>query len=395
MAYDTLKLKSPSMDESFVRAIEQQCVLRSGVDLATGAMLYELHTGELLGSWDSRISVRPMYEDWVTDKNGRPRLAPCEPYILVEGSVHKAMMGHNVYGGPRNFQKACSFFVDLVEKLLGVDLPPSGNWTVHRVDVAHVFALTKPACKEFFDSIQLRNFPRRQKKAAKYDMAVYFPGKTTTVKFYHKGSEFGLHDKARLRNYFRQAYALMYGKKDLRNFERAENKLKALQRLADNRLRVEVEVHSDKFQYDFGRNPLVSEVDDAYLEAIHDKEVERLLREGKQSMETVRTTTAVMTRLQNVYGCTRGQRLYGFWAAMCTLNENVMREKYSRATFFRNRKLLEDAGVSWRSSDIHVTANDSLIHDFTPMRVDRRFCNAPARNRPELNYSRDELRLAA
>ena len=83
MAYDTLKLKSPSMDESFVRAIEQQCVLRSGVDLATGAMLYELHTGELLGSWDSRISVRPMYEDWVTDKNGRPRLAPCEPYILV------------------------------------------------------------------------------------------------------------------------------------------------------------------------------------------------------------------------------------------------------------------------------------------------------------------------
>jgi hypothetical protein len=70
----------------------------------------------------------------------------------------------------------------------------------------------------------------------------------------------------------------MYGKKDLRNFERAENKLKALQRLADSRLRVEVEVHSDKFQYDFGRNPLVSEVDDAYLETIHDKEVERLLR---------------------------------------------------------------------------------------------------------------------
>lgn len=383
------------MDEHFVRLIEQQCVLRSGIDLATGAMLYELHTGELLGSWDSRISIRPMYEDWVNDKNGRPRLAPCEPYILVEGSVHKAKMGHNVYGGPGDFQGACSWFVILIEKLLGVELPPANLWTVHRVDVAHVYALSKPAIKEFFDSIQLRNFPRRQKKAAKYDMAVYFPGKTTTVKFYHKGSEFGLHDKARLRNYFRQCYALMYGKADTRNFDRAERKLKALQRLADSRLRVEVEVHSDKFQYDFGRNPLVSEVSDAYLEAIHDKEVERLLREGKQSMETVRTTTAVMTRLQNTYGDTRGQRLYGFWAAMCTLNENVMRDKYTRATFFRNRKLLEDAGVSWRSSDIHVTANDSLIHDFTPMRVDRRFCNAPARYRPELSYSREELRLAA
>ena len=80
-------------------------------------------------------------------------------------------------------------------------------------------------------------------------------------------------------------------------------------------------MHSDKFQYDFGKNPLVEEVTDQYLEAVHDKEVERLLREGKQAMETVRTTTAVMTRLQNLYGQTKGQRLYGFWAAMCTLNE--------------------------------------------------------------------------
>jgi II/X family phage/plasmid replication protein len=395
MAYDTIKLKSPYMPESVVRAIEQQCILRSGIDLATGALLYELHSGELLGSWDSRIAVRPMYEDWVIDKNGRPRLAPSEPYITVECSVHKAMLGHNVYGGPTNFRVACSFLVDLLEKLLGVDLPASNIWTVHRVDVAHVFALSRPAIKEFFDSISLRNFPRRQKKAAKYDMAVYFAGKTTTVKFYHKGSEFKVHDYARLRHYFRAVYAYQYGKGDTDNLKRAERKLKALQRLAENRLRVEVEVHSDKFQYDFGKNPLVEEVTDQYLEAVHDKEVERLLREGKQAMETVRTTTAVMTRLQNLYGQTKGQRLYGFWAAMCTLNENVMRDQYTRATFFRNRKLLEEAGVSWRSSDITVTANDSLIHDFTPMRVDRRFCSSPARNRPEFNISREELRLAA
>lgn len=395
MAYDTIKLKSPCMPESVVRAIEQQCILRSGIDLATGALLYELHSGELLGSWDSRIAVRPMYEDWVIDKNGRPRLAPSEPYITVECSVHKAMLGHNVYGGPTNFRESCSFLIDLLEKLLGVELPPSNIWTVHRVDVAHVFALSRPAIKEFFDSISLRNFPRRQKKAAKYDMAVYFAGKTTTVKFYHKGSEFKVHDYARLRHYFRAVYAYQYGKGDTDNLKRAERKLKALQRLAENRLRVEVEVHSDKFQYDFGKNPLVEEVTDQYLEAVHDKEVERLLREGKQAMETVRTTTAVMTRLQNLYGQTKGQRLYGFWAAMCTLNENVMRDQYTRATFFRNRKLLEEAGVSWRSSDITVTANDSLIHDFTPMRVDRRFCSSPARNRPEFNISREELRLAA
>ena len=139
----------------------------------------------------------------------------------------------------------------------------------------------------------------------------------------------------------------------------------------------------------------MAEISDEYLERIHDGEVERLLREGKQSMETVRNTTAVMTRLQSVYGDTRGAQLYGFWSALCTLNENVVRANFSRATYFRNRKLLEDAGVSWRASNITVTANDSLIHDFSPTRADRRFCNVPARNRPEFQISRDLMRLAA
>lgn len=394
MAYDTIKLKSPAFDWSVMRRIQQQCVLRSGMDMASGEIMYELYTGQLLGSWDSRISVLPKYEDYIIDKHGRPRLHPCEPYLIVEASVHKAMHGHNVYGGPSNFMEAARYLVRLVEKLLHTDLHFADRWTVHRVDVAHIFRLPKPACKEFFDSIQLRNFPRRQKNSAKYDMAVYFSGKTTTVKFYHKGTEFRVHDYSRLRSFFRTLFNFQYGA-DPKNAERVENKLEALQRLADNRLRVEVEIHSDKLQYDFGRNPTVEELSDEYLERIFDTEIERLLREGKHEMETVRNTTAVLTRLQNVYGDTRGGQLYGFWSALCTLNENVVRAKFSRATFFRNRKLLEEAGVSWRASNIQVTANDSLIHDFSPVRADRRFCNAPARNRPEFQTSRDLMRLAA
>jgi II/X family phage/plasmid replication protein len=394
MAYDTIKLKSPSIDRSVMNRIEQQCILRSGTDLASGEIMYELFTGQLLGSWDSRISVLPKYEDFVLDKNGRPRLHPCEPYLIIEASVHKVMHGHNVYGGPSDFLEAARYLVKLVEKLLETELLPADYWTVHRVDVAHVYNLSKPACKEFFDSIQLRNFPRRQKNSAKYDMAIYFAGKTTTVKFYHKGSEFRVHDYSRLRSFFRALFNHQYGP-DAKNAERVEKKLEALQRLADNRLRVEVEIHSDKLQYDYGKNPTVAEITDEYLERIHDGEVERLLREGKQSMETVRNTTAVMTRLQSVYGDTRGAQLYGFWSALCTLNENVVRAKFSRATYFRNRKLLEDAGVSWRASNITVTANDSLIYDFSPTRADRRFCNVPARNRPEFQISRDLMRLAA
>ncbi len=394
MAYDTVKLKSPSMDKTIISRIQNQCILRSGHDCATGEVLYEVFAGQLLGSWDSRISVVPKFEDWITDPYGVPRLHVCEPYLLIEASVHKITLGHNVYGGPTNFLQACRDLVALVSKLLSVDLLPADYWTVHRVDVAHVFELSKKSCKEFFDGIQLLSFPRRQRNASKYDMAVYFAGKTTTLKFYHKGSEFNVHDRSRLRGFFRILFDQIHGTDPL-NKQRIEKKINALQRLADRRLRSEVEIHSDKFQYDFGKNPLVADVTDDYLNAVYDNEVERLLREGRQGMETVRTTRAVLNRLQNEYGQSTGTRLYGFWNSLATLGDDVARIQFSKTAFYRNRKLLEDAGVSWNRTDITVTANDSPIHDFTPLRADSRFRFSPARNRPEYHFSRDLISLVA
>ncbi len=394
MAYDTIKLRSPFMDLSVMRRIEQQCILRSGMHLATGEVLYELHAGELLGSWDARIGIKPMHEEFVADKQGRVRLQRCEPYLLIEASVHKVMLGHNVYGGPTEFLKSARYLVALVEKLLETDLPAGDFWTVHRVDVANVFHLSPGAIKQFFESMQLLSFPRRGAKAMKCANSIYFPGKTTTVKFYHKGPEFKVHDYGRLRSFFRKLFEHLHGT-DAGNPERVERKLRALQRLADRRLRVEVEIHSDKLQYDFGRNPTAAELTDDYLQTVHDNEIERVLREGKQGMDTVRTEEAVWQRLEKTYTPKLAHVLHAFWQTMATRGDEKARQRYSKPTFYRNRKLLEEAGVSWRGSDIVLVANDSLIHDFAPVRVDRRFCYAPARNRPEYQVSRDLMRLAA
>lgn len=367
-----------------------------GVEVSSGEVRYEIFSGELLGSWDSRISVVPKYEDYIINKNGRPELHPCEPYLVVEASLHKVFCGHNVYGGPVEFQRMCSDFVVLLEELLGVEFPPARCWTVHRVDVALVYRLEKPQIKEFFDGIQLISFPRRKKGAAKYAMAVYFAGKTTTIKLYHKGAEFAVHERSRLRGFFTNLFASLHGVADEKNRSRVERKVAALQRLADRRLRAEVEIHSDKFQYDFGKNPRVDEVSDAYLQQVYDKEMEKLLREGKQAMDTVRESRAVMRRLQDMYGYSSGNRLYGFWSALCTLGDEVTREQFPKTVFYRNRKQLEDAGVSWRGTDVVVVANDKLIpSDFAPVRSDKRLCFLPARNREGFNVSREMLRNAA
>lgn len=394
MAYDTIKIRSPYMADSLVRRIEQQCILRSGMHLGTGEVIYELHTGELLGSWDSRIGIKPMREEHIADKNGRTRLHPCEPYLFIEASVHKVNLGHNVYGGPTDFYRAMRELVALVERLLDTDLPAADIWTVHRVDVANVFALTSGAIKQFFDSMQLLSFPRRGKKAMKCAHSIYFPGKTTTVKFYHKGPEFRVHDAGRLKRFFRILFDHLHGTNS-KNADLVERKVRALQRLADRRLRVEVEIHADKLQYDFGRSPMVKEVSDEYLQRIHDAEIERVLREGKQGMDTVRTEQAVWQRLQDNYPAKLAHVLHAFWQVMATRGDHIARERYTKPTFYRNRKLLEEAGVSWRGSDVFVVANDSPIHDFAPLRVDPRFCYLPARNRPEYQVSRDLMRLAA
>lgn len=396
MAYDTVRLRSPSLPESLVKRIEAQCILKSGQHLGTGEVLYELFAGELLGSWDARISVVPKYKEWITGKNGRPDLVDCEPYLMLEGSVHKIFLGHNIYGGPTDFQKACSDFVALVEKLLDTDLPPANLWTVHRVDVAHVYRLPMPAIKEFFEGMRLMSFPRRKKGMMQFPMGFYASGKTTTIKFYHKGSEFKVHDRSRLRNFFQILFAHLHGKNDLDNWKRVERKMAALQRLADRRLRVEVEIHADKFQYDFEKNPLVSEVTDAYLEALFDKEIEKILREGKQGMDSVRDSNSVAGRLTFMYGSLAGMRLHGFWMQLSGDGVEKTRERYTKSVFYRNRKLLEDAGVSWRGTDVVVVANDGILPvDFSPVRTDKRLCFLPARNRDEYQVSRELMSLAA
>lgn len=113
-------------------------------------------------------------------------------------------------------------------------------------------------------------------------------------------------------------------------------------------------------------------------------------------MQTVRTTQQVMTRLNTEYGQQKGMRLYGFWSSMVTLGDEATKRQYSRSTFFQNRRDLEQAGVSWRGSDVHVVANDALLPaDFAPLPTDSRLCILPARSRAEFSANSRILTMAA
>ncbi len=383
---DTVKLRSPALSDQDAERIEQRCTLRQAVEIATGEVQYSLTTGSLAGSWDDRVSVRVMREEYVTapktlrqlgeeaERNleakskgkgtgGKVRtsvvLQPCAPYVLIEGSVHKALLGHNVYGGPLEPLLACCWFVDDVAARLGVSLPCAEDWYAQRLDWAEVFFLPSfEAVQEYLHGLGLAEFPRR--KVYRYGAeGVFSPGRTTAVKAYHKGPEFYAHDRRGLRA------CLEVGE------------LVELQERANRSLRFETSVKARKLAEDFGEKPLVVQITRDYLEGVHDREAARLLKEASTEMETVRTHLEVSRRLEQTYNRELSNRLFGTWLQLATLGEKVVKEKMTEygkrdaSTFYRQRRQLLDAGCAWNASDVQIVPRCSAIPaGFSPVRRD-------------------------
>lgn len=349
-----MKLESPYLRETVAREIEVSCVRRSALEISTGELLYELTTGSLEGSYDHRVSIRVMRGEW-KDTGGRIELKASRPYILLEGSVHKAMLGHNLYGGPESFEDACQWLVGDVGERLGVGLPEASEWLVRRVDWAEVYELPDyAAVEEYVWGLNSAEYPRRS--VARYGReSIFAAARTTAVKAYHKGPEFSKHDHKRLRGIM------------------AATELEGLQHHANRLLRWEVSVKAKKLDEDLGQKPRVREISADYLRKLHYREVRRLVREGEADVQTVRKQKDVRDRLLDVYDSRKAGLLLGTWHQLVTLGEKETRRGIPDRTYRRHKQLLRDAGVSWIGADVLVVPKaSSLPRDFSPTQRDPR-----------------------
>jgi II/X family phage/plasmid replication protein len=378
MPLDTVKLRSPFLPVETVERIEALGVRTVRTNLSTGEIEFQFIRTPLEGSWDSRISIIPKREDCHRGSSGRMEWHPSEPYIYVECSLAKVLFGQNVYGGPVDFQGACKALIELLEGLLAVQLPKVALWRVYRVDWAESYSLPFAGIQDFFAGIYSVSFPRR--RLLKFgDNGVYVPGTTTTIKLYHKGPEFREHDSARLVRHFERQCK---GASENAHVY-ATRKVAALQRLANRRLRVEVEIRAQRLDYDLQCKPRVCDLTEDYFRGVHDHEIERLFREGAKDIEIARKNDAVQERLIDVYGARAGNQLYGFWLMLATRGEERAKTQFKRPTFYRNRKKLKEAGVSWYHTDIQlIERQGALPSDFSPVRTDQRRCTAQVREKP-------------
>lgn len=354
MAIDTVVLRSPFILEELAQKIEQECTLRQGIDLKTGDLIYCITTGNLQGSYDSNISISVKREIWVSGEDGKGSKVESSPYIQLECSIHKAMMGHNVFGGPFEFRSSVYWLLNLVESLIDTTFPPADLWEVWRVDVAEVYELPSfEAVQEYFKGLNTAEYPRRS--VNRYGSSgIYAQGSTTALKFYHKGPEFQKHDRKRL----------------IKHLE--TDQIFNLQQQAHKIIRVEVEIKSRKLEYDFGHKPLVAEITDEYLNNVHDHEVTRFLKEGAKEMKIVRDAHEVEKRLYSVYDSRIAGILLGTWFKLSTLGEEYVKKSVPKTSFYRQRNQLKDAGVSWLGTDVVLVRTSLIPADFSPVRSDQR-----------------------
>lgn len=354
---DTMGLRSPSLSEETAQSIERYLKTRTGVDNASGEVEYQFVSGTLPGSFSENVSVNVRRQDFKTfihKGKAVTSLYDVEPFLRIEGSVHKALLGHNVFGGPLEPEAAARWFIADIERRMRVQLPPAESWFFERLDWAEAYNLgSYEACEEFINGMAWARYPRR--KVNRYcSESVFFPGTTSAYKVYHKGPEFQKHDYKRLNVTWNRARVTL------------------LQETANNYLRSEVSIKSKKLQADFGQKPSIVKVTREYLENVHDRETARVAKEGKSDMETVRNAEEVRARLLDVYGDRLGKVLFGTWSEFVMVGEKTVRHAMPRATFYLHRQQLAAAGVSWVGTDVVVQKSSRIPAGFSLCRSDPR-----------------------
>lgn len=366
MAVDTIKIRSHYISEELAEIIQKECTMRIGYDLKTDVLLYQITTGSLQGSYDSRISITVKRQEWKTSKavNGKVYtcLVDCPPYLEIECSLHKLFLGHNIFGGSEDFQSCVFYLIRFLERQLGVTLPVYSDWLVKRIDFAYVFDLGSfSAVQEFFYLMKNAYYPRRSVDHHGLH-GLYASASTTALKFYHKGKEFKKHDFRRL----------------VSSGFLSENEAFSLLSYANRILRVEVEIKTKKLKYDFqklryGHEPYVKDITSEYLISVYETEVDRFMKEGKNSSDKVRSMLEVESRLYSMYRSDLASRLFGAWIRISALGIDKYKEAVPRRTFYRHIKQLKDAGISWNRSDvIEDTEKVKVPRDFQPLRNDIR-----------------------
>ena len=176
---DTIKIYA-EISKDVADVIYNNSIIKLAVNNNNSQTLYEITNDHLIGSYDSRLSVRVGCgkKYGFCNKNG-------SYYVEIEGSYHKWVLGYNSHNGYYDLQFICNSLIKNIEVIYAISLPDVSCWYLQRVDLAICFDLEKQEnVRSYINSLSRCNYPRRNIKFYS-DESIYLSGTTTTLKIYN------------------------------------------------------------------------------------------------------------------------------------------------------------------------------------------------------------------
>lgn len=367
--YDTVVLKSQFISEEIAKSAEYFCTRMEGVDLFTGEILYTFTRAELAGSYDYRIRMNVERTIMIRENTPSPVRIPSQPYIKIECSLHKLLLGHNCYGGPDNFKLSVKYLIKFLEDIMNLKLPFFLSWYVERLDIAYVFNLgDKKVVFQYLRNMKNMYYVRRGSPVP-YKGGLYYAGSSTTDKLYHKGYEYQKHDYKRLKKNLTKRLDKENRGSEHPVIEEMLKKYYNIGILANKLLRCEVEIKKRKLIREFSQdneNVYVNDIDDDYCKMLYDEEFKRIISEGQTDMKTVRDSNNVRNRLIDEYGKRTAKTLMGTWHDLALHGEEYCRLMMAESTLRRHKKLLKDKACEWSNTDVFIKKYNIVPLDFKP-----------------------------
>ena len=342
---DTVVLQTP-LDSNLYRHIRGYMSEKRSVSTQTGEVDYLLYALRSTAGM-SEVNCSIKLNQWqVLPGSRQPKKVMLdEPILTIEGSVHKAMLGHNVFSGPRKIQPALRWYLHEVGELFETDMPELKHWLIYRLDVAEIYDLgSEGNVISWINARKLALYPRRNVQFFA-NRGLSASGTTTVLRAYAKGQQhFSSGGYAATKRLCHSTY-------------------KEIAAEACRYLRCELQINRDKLFSLHSNAPFATIVTEDTVYSLYDSEWAKFMQEAAYDTPAVRASSDVFAVLKQTYP-ELAVTLFGAWTIMATQGEGFYKENTSPATFRRHRSLLRDCNVSWFGTDL-VIAN-CPIADFVP-----------------------------
>ena len=344
---DTVVMTTEYLTEPEYQIIQQQLQARSGVEPSTGEVKYLRYVASMpVPSSGSVLRMTVDTAKWVKMPGERQPYKIESKSFRIEGSVHKAMHGHNVYGGEPDPQSAMSWLLAVVAEMLSCPMPSLEHWQVTRADFACSFDLGSLAnVRGWIRAKSLVVYPRREMEFFS-DLGFRAVGTTTTLKCYAKGPQF--HKEG--------------GYQALLKCSSPEHAF-SVSRIAERTLRCEVELKAPLLAKESDNAEGVSE---GFMRFTYEHEWRKLLRPIDSGSRRIHTAIEVADRLKSCYP-DGWLHLYLVWCVVAIRGEAWYRDQLiASSTWRRTRVQFETANISWVDTDVLTLSGPKEIADFFP-----------------------------